>query len=79
MNSNCKRVMTIKGFGYVYNHIPSGCGIIALQDYEIIDHYVTVTNSNIYDNVGQLTATTNYQDISIDFCSGNTLNFKKIN
>lgn len=79
MDSNCKKVMTIKGFGYIWNHANTGCPIIGLQDYTINDHCITVTNSNIYDNVLQLTTTVNVQDISINICNGNQLDFKKIN
>lgn len=79
MNSNCKRVMTIKGFANVYNYTTGACSPLTNQDYQIIDNTITSSNSVIYDNVLQLNDSTNVQDISIMACNGNSLNFKKIN
>lgn len=79
MNSNCKSVMTIKGYAIVYNYTAASCSPLINQDYQIIDNIITSSNSIIYDNVLQLNATTNVQDISIMACNGNSLNFKKIN
>ena len=79
MNSDCKRVMTIKGFANVYNYTLSNCNALTNQNYQIINNTITISNSVIYDNVLQLNQTTNVQDISIMACNGNVLNFKKIN
>lgn len=79
MDNDCKRVMTIKGFSQIYNLTISNCSSIINQDYQIIDNVITQTNSIIYDNVLPLNQNTNVQDISINACNGNVLNFKKIN